>query len=157
MTDCSTTRDWIVEADVEELRHGASGEHGGHLAACPVCRALADEILGAEEALDELLGSARPALDVEAALAQAREAHQVARRHRHWQMAVPLSAAALGGLLLLARPSPTPVSEFDPATVAAARTLGLAGRRPLVRADSHESVAVLPTGNPNITVIWFME
>ena len=71
------------------------------------------------------------------------------------QVAVPLAAAALGGILLVGRPSPAPA--FDLATVRAARALGLIGPRPVVKAEGHQSVAVLPTDNPNITIIWFME
>ena len=68
-----------------------------------------------------------------------------------------LAAAALGGMLLVGRPPPVPVPAFDPATVRAARALGLVGPRPVVKAEGHQSVVVLPTENPNITVIWFME
>jgi len=159
---CASTREWILEVDPEELEQDASGEHADHLAECALCRALADEILGAEVALRHTLDSVEPALDVVAALDQAREAHraavqQTARRRRLWQVAVPLAAAALGGILLVGRPPPVPVPAFDPATVRAARALGLVGPRPVVKAEGHQSVAVLPTENPNITVIWFME
>jgi anti-sigma factor RsiW len=157
MTDCTTQRDWILEADPEALKLNASGEHGDHLAKCPECRALVDEILGAQAALRETLDSVAPALDVEAALVRAREARRATQRRTRWQVALPLAAATLGGVLLMNRPSPVPVSGFDPATVRAAAALGLAGAGPLVRAESHQRVAVLPTENPNITVIWFME
>ncbi len=154
---CTATREWILEVDPEELERDATGEHTEHLAECDECRALADEILGADAVLRDALDSVEPALDVEAALVRAREAHEARPRYRRWQVALPLAAAALGGLLLLNRPSPVPVPGFDPATVRAARALGLAGAGPLVREESHERVAVLPTENPNITVIWFME
>ncbi len=82
MMDCSTTRDWILEVDPEELaRNGtgeqrdATGEHAAHLAECAECRALADEILGAEAVLREGLDSLEPTLDVGAALVRARQAH----------------------------------------------------------------------------------
>ena len=162
MTDCPTTRDWILGADPEELEQGAPGKHADHLAECPECRALADGILGAEADLRDGLDSVEPVLDVAVALDRARKAHQVvvhqaARRRRRWQVAVPLAAAALGGILLVGRPPSVPVPSFDPATVRAARALGLVGARPVVNAEGHASVAVLPTENPNITVIWFME
>ncbi len=163
MTDCQTTRDWILEVDPDELEQGGAGEHADHLARCPECRALADEILGAEAALRASFDSVKPALDVVTALERAREAHQdgeihrATSRRRRWQVALPLAAAALGGLLLVGRPSSVSVPRFDPATVRAARALGLVGPRPVVRAGSGERVAVLPTENPNITVIWFME
>ncbi len=162
MTNCPTTRDWILGVDPEELEQGASGEHADHLAECQECRALADGILRAEEALRDGLASVEPALDVTAALDRARQAHEAAahpttRGRRRWQLAIPLAAAALGGFLLMNRPSPAPVPAFDPATVRAARALGLVGARPVVSAESHERVVVLPTENPNITVIWFME
>ncbi len=157
---CADTREWILEVDPEELAREAAGEHSDHLAACPECRALADGILGAEVALRDTLDSVEPALGVEAALVRAREAaatHKATRRRRRWQVAVPLAAAALGGILLMGRPSPAPGPAFDPATVRAARALGLVGARPVVNAESHRRVAVLPTENPNITIIWFME
>ena len=157
MMECVSMREWILEVDPEELDQDATGEHAEHLAECAECRALADEILGAEAALRGMLDSVEPAVDVEAALNRAREAHRVTRRRRRWQVAVPLAAAGLGGLILFDRPPPVSVGGFDPATVAAASALGLTGARPLVRAESHERVAVLPTENPNITVIWFME
>ena len=163
---CAATREWILEVDPEELEReasrDASGEHADHLAECPVCRALADEILGAESALRDGLDSVEPALDVVAALDRARKTHQAlagqaARRRRRWQVAVPLAAAALGGIILVGRPSSVPGPAFDPATVSAARALGLVGPRPVVKAESDQTVVVLPTENPNITVIWFME
>ncbi len=184
MTDCATTRDWILEMDPEELERHGSGDrqngtvdrqdgaeahrgdtdaHAAHLTACAECRALADEILGAEAILRDGLGSVTPALDVETALLRAREAHQAGavhravRRRRRWQVALPLAAAALGGLLLIGRPSPARIADLDPATVTAARALGLVGSGPVVRAGRNDRVAVLPTENPNITVIWFME
>ena len=141
---------------------GTSGEHADHLAECPECRALADEVLGAESALRRGLDSVEPALDVVAALDRARRAHQAAarravRRRRRWQVAVPVAAAALAGVILVSRPAPVPGPAFDPATVSAARALGLVGPRPVVNAESDQRVAVLPTEDPNITVIWFME
>ncbi len=157
---CLATREWILEVDPEELERHATGEHADHLAACPECRALADEILGADVTLRDTLDSVEPALGVEAALVQAREAAATQKatfRRRRWQVAVPLAAAALGGILLMNRPAPAPGPAFDPATMRAARELGLVGARPLVNAESHQRVAVLPTENPNITVIWFME
>ena len=161
MTDCPTTRDWILDADPAELEQDGAGKHAGHLvghlAECPQCRALADDILGSQAAFGDVLAAVAPALDLEAALVRAREAHQATRRRRRWQVAVPLAAAALGGLLLMGRPSPAPVPGFDLATVRAARALGLAGARPIVKAQSHQRVAVLPTEDPNITVIWFIE
>ena len=157
MTDCQATRDWLLEVDPEELEQDATGEYADHLDECPQCRALADEILGSDQSLRDALEGVEPALDLEVALVRARGAHLATRRRKRWQVAVPLTAAALGGLLLIGRPSPAPVSRFDPATVRAARTLGLAGARPVVKAESHERVAVLPTDNPNITVIWFIE
>ncbi len=162
--DCSTTRDWILEVDPEELardgtgeQRDATGEHAAHLAECAECRALADEILGAEAVLREGLDSLEPTLDVGAALVRARQAHQAVRRRRRWPAAVPLAAAALGGLLVLGRPSPVRIADLDPATVTAARALGLVGPAPVVRAGRNDRVAVLPTENPNITVIWFMD
>ena len=179
---CSATREWILEVDPDELERSASpdaspgalpnpsAEHADHLAECPECRALADEILGAESALRDGLDSVEPDVDVVAALDRARKthqaaAHQTARRRRRWQVAVPLAAAALGGTILMGRPSSVPgpgfnpatVPAFDPATVRAARALGLVGPRPVVKVEGDQRVAVLPTRNPNITVIWFME
>ena len=156
MTDCTTTRDWILEVDPEELEQGSAGGQADHLAECPECRALADEILEAEAVLRDGLEQVEPALDVAAALERARAAHRAGRVRRRWQVAVPLAAAALGGLLLMGWPSPVPVSGFEPATLRAARALGLSGPRPVVKAES-QRVAVLPTENPNITIIWFME
>ncbi len=151
------------QQDGTDGQHDGDGEHADHLARWPECRALADVILGAEAALRASLDSVEPALDLATALERAREAHQAGEIHRatsrrrRWQVALPLAAAALGGLLLLGRPSSVSEPRFDPATVRAARALGLVGPRPVVRAGSDERVAVIPTENPNITVIWFME
>ncbi len=116
MTDCTSIREWILEVDPEELEEAATGEHAEHLAECPECRTLAVEILGAEAALRDTLDSVEPALDVEAALVRAREAHESRPRYRHWRVALPLAAAALGGLLLLDRPptGPSPGSTRRP-------------------------------------------
>ena len=69
---------------------------------------------------------------------------------------VALITASVGALFMGCGDS-LEVRTFTLERLDAEEAYGLVGPRPVVKAEGHRSVAVLPTENPNITVIWFME
>lgn len=159
MTTCAEIRELLLEATPAELRGEGEGALPAHLRSCDACRRSARLLLEADEALDAVLGGAPGTLDVETVLRRASEAPaelawraraaSAARRalssRRAW---IPLAAAAaLAAVLLVARsPAPAPLPA-----VAGSEAL------PLVEASSSDGVAILETGNPDITVLWFFE
>jgi len=156
---CETARDRIMEADPAELADEGSDDLAEHLGSCGACRALAEQVLQSERALAEAIAAMEPGLDVEAALAQVPSGRgwRSVRGWRRAGWALPLAAAAVAALVMLKPPgSPGPAIAFNPSGPAGERALGWDQRSSVVRSTSHASVAVLPTENPDITVVWFM-
>ena len=156
---CEIARERILEADTAELAREDATDLAGHLDGCDGCRALADEVLESGLALAGALSAMEPGLDVELALARVPSG-------RGWSLvqgwgrvgvALPLAAAAAAALVMLKPPSnPTPAIAFDPSATAVAQALGWDRSVPVVRSASHGNVAILPTENPDITVVWFI-
>lgn len=158
MSDCASFRELMLEAEPAELRGEGESPLARHVRNCPACARAAAVLLQETEHVDAFLADAPP-LDVDAVLARAGIAPRRAapgtapgrlgiRRFPTRRVWVPLAAAAaLAGLLLLRGPEPTRV----PATDMAARE---APAPPLVEALADQDVAVLPTNDPNITVVW---
>ena len=158
MSDCASFRELMLEAEPAELRGKGESLLARHVRDCPACARTAALLLEETERLDAFLADAPP-LDVDAVLARAGVASGAAtpeaapsrlriRRFPLRRVWVPLAAAAaLAGLLLFRGPGPTRV----PATDMAARE---APAPPLVEALADQDVAVMPTNDPNITVVW---
>lgn len=153
MTPCERPLDWLLEADLEELRGEGDGENAVHLGTCKRCREAAERIVSRTTGLDEVLSPELPTLDVDAVLARARmgvEEGDSGRRttqRTHWRRWAPLVAAAsLAGLLLLGQREP----EF-PGEPVATRV----AQRAAIEAPAEHNVAVIQTDNPDITVLWF--
>ena len=144
MISCAEARDALLVADLAELEERGEGSLAAHLASCPTCRALADRVLVATDALrGERAVRPRRSATAAAELARA-EAGRVRRARRaRWALAPVLAAAGLAAILLArggpesgrpiaARPTPPP---------------------PLVESPAAK-VAVFTTDNPNIVVVW---
>jgi anti-sigma factor RsiW len=138
-------RDRLLEAESVELEGTADTEVGRHVATCGACAASAARILAAHAALDEHL-DAHPAFDAAALVARARPAR--ARRRPSVRLWAPLLAAAgLAALLLYSERSLPPLPGTAPAALAP----------PDVSAPEGTNFAVLPTTDPDITVVWLFQ
>lgn len=141
MSDCTLNVDALLDADPDELSGAADSEVGRHVRDCPQCRDAARTILEATDRLRAVLDAPPPPLDVDAVLARAKRRRPLAGR---W-LAVA-AAALLAGLWLFGeRERPLPGEPPPPRPEA----------YPLVEASGDRDVAVIPTANPEITVLWF--
>ncbi len=156
---CEIARDRILEADPAELSNEVAGDLAEHLARCGACQALAERVLQSERALAGAIAAMEPGLDVEAALARVPSGHGWGSvlGWRRAGLALPLAAAAVAALVML-KPAGNPGQAvvFDPSAPVVARALGWDRPAPVVRSTSHANVAILPTENPDITIVWFM-
>lgn len=166
MSECASFRDLMLEAEPAELRGEGEGPLARHVRGCATCARTASLLLEETARVDELLSEAPP-LDVGAVLARAGvEARAAAGRaeatrnarpdearlrilrfptRRLW---VPLAAAAaLAGVLLLRGPGPTRAPTGGQAA-------GEVALPPIVEAAADQDLAVMPTNDPNITVVW---
>lgn len=144
MKSCSIDRDRLLIADTADLEGTSGTELADHVASCPECAEAAARILRLNRALDEALSHA-PTLDVDAVLARAsmRSVSGTRSRARWGGLSALVAAAALTGLLLWpgwgsppGDPSTTPTrsySDYEPVS---------------------GNLVVLPTTNPDITVLW---
>jgi len=186
MSECDLTWR-ILEAEPSELQATADTELALHLIGCETCRHAADRVLAANAALDRVLSAAPgpdakgliararvglvdgggavhggdgagtgdgadeggPAGD-ESGGAPSKTA-ELPERPGPWRRPwVPIVAAASGAALLVPtqgeRPLPgTPISPRPVAPPA------------LVEAQAGQSVAVMQTDDPDITVLWFFQ
>jgi predicted anti-sigma-YlaC factor YlaD len=156
---CEIARDRILEADPSELNNDVTGDLAEHLAGCDACRALAGRVLKSERTLAGAIAAMEPGRDVDAALARVprRQGWGSVWGWRGAGLALPLAAAAVVALVMLKPPGDSGQAvAFDPSAPVVARTLGWDRPAPVVRSISHSSIAILPTDNPDITIVWFM-
>ncbi|MCH7562348.1 MAG: hypothetical protein IH968_00875 [Gemmatimonadetes bacterium] len=159
MMRCEIARDRILEADPAELSNEVTGDLAEHLETCSACQALAERVLESERTLAGAITAMEPGLDVDAALARVPSGQGWGSvwGWRRAGLALPLAAAAVAALVLLKPPgNPGQAVAFDPSSPVVARALGWDRPSPVVRSMSHASVAILPTENPDITIVWFM-
>lgn len=179
---CDAVLEILLEADPGILRRG---DHGGaeHVARCPECRRAVDRILEGEHVLDRWL-STSPGPDTQAILAGT-EAEAVGsgpdagtRRSGRWSGRrvaraaawIALAAAAVATVFLVDDPAPRPgpaTLDGPPAAPGTGEpdrssTVALGGADPApppptpeVEVPADRSAAILRTGDPDITVIWF--
>ncbi len=165
MTECNSFQDLLLTASPAELRGDGDTPLARHLAACASCRERAQRFVALTEILAHRLDTPAGVPDVEAILAQAQRASgagmrapearapgkRSTRRHLPW---LGLAAAAvLAAVLFRPVPRPTapsagPVPDLGPAP-------GLEADLPLVESTPGNEVAVLPTADPDITILWF--
>lgn len=151
MIDCERSRALMLEAEPQELAGEGTGALARHLATCPRCGEIAAAILRDTRGLGAALEAAAGAPDVEGILERAADtagdAPRLPRsRTGRWVAWSTLAAAAATAAVLLGRPdAPLP----PPATRVADAA------PPALQVDTEQNVAVIPTGNPDITVLWF--
>lgn len=147
----------LLTAELDELAGEADTELGRLVRDCPHCAAAARKILAANEALNASLTSSR-ATNASALMARARSSER--SRASGWRMRWPVIPA---GWLWTAATVGT-LAVWAIMVVFAWRTTSPADpeSRPEVAAEPAElsvdapgySVAVIPTSNPDITIIW---
>lgn len=159
MTRCSEVRDRLLDADPGELEGRGSSPVAAHVRACPACRARARRILDAQAALDGALSEMAAGVAVGVDPAEARSQVERRRRSRRrvvWGVVAPLAAAAVGAVALFGTGRPSdPGAPMGTVPTWALPGLGAGGSGTVVSAGG-EGVAVLPTRNPDITVVWFI-
>ncbi len=156
---CEIARARILEADQAELSNEVTGDLAEHLESCGACQALAERVLESERALAGAIAAMEPGLDVDVALARvpSGQGWGSVRGWRRAGFALPLAAAAVAALVLLKPPgNPGQAVAFDPSSPVVTSALGWDRPASVVRSTSHASVAILPTENPDITIVWFM-
>ena len=149
---CDEVKELLLTADPGALEEGSDEGLAAHLDRCPSCH-------GQWQAVQESLGrlaSGLTALEGPAQAGLGRPRRPQVRPHlkrpawgRSTTAGLLALAAGLAGVLWLGRDEGVP-APFDPSVGV---ELGLTS--PLIRTDSHDDVAVLPTNNPDIAVIWF--
>jgi hypothetical protein len=149
MTECADVRDLLLDAEPDELRGIGSTRVAEHVRACRRCARLAKRILDETDLLAAYLDE-RPAPPVADILGRAGvpagpRPSRRSRVRRRWLWA---PAAAAVAALFVAIESRGPAPASGPA-------LAAFDASPVVEPATGETVAVLPTDNPDITVLWF--
>lgn len=151
MSECTRSLEPLLEADLGVLAGEGDSELAKHIRGCGRCGGAAQAIREATGRLDEALSTAPAALDLDAVLrrvevaAAGRPGPGVRGRFpaARW---VALAAAATAALII--------VGEREPASIRRPTTPPRP-TFPLVEPAADRSVAVIPTGNPDITIVWF--
>lgn len=146
----------LLRADVDELKAGGSTELAGHIRACARCGALARSILSGYETLDDTLDAAVRVQERSiVALGRAR-ADAGVRNRSWWRLPMPpvwaagtATAASIAAALAFVLPA-----WLDPPVEQVWQPPASAASAPVVSAP-HHNVAVIDTGDPDITVFWF--
>ena len=154
---CLQARRALLDADLRDLAGEGSSPLAAHLRECPACRARAEAILAGEAELAGALTHPGAIPDLEEILRRAgtrsrggetpRKTFPFApftRPGRITAALIPLAAAAVA-VLFLAREPDLPGTEFSPSR-------SFSGLE--VEAPEGQSVAILQTNNPDISVVW---
>ena len=150
MTACEAWAKRLVVAAPEELSGKAETDLSWHVRDCQRCAAEARRIVSANEALHVAMSS--PEVDAARLIERARHAevdlprptmHRLARAPRIvWStIGASMAAAAVAVVLLLQPPTLEPLS--------------LAERPPPLVDAADSNLVVMPTRNPDITILWF--
>lgn len=166
MNTCKSMRQMMLTA-IPQVLHGAADDPlARHISMCPACARLARQLLSQTEYLDQALDAGAPPLDVDAVLARAAAAEpdgpvpsaaepRTMHARRRWMRWAPLAiAASLAALLLVVRTE----SPGPPTSVSSERSGVLPSQShafPTVQSAPGRNVAVIPTDNPDITVVWY--
>lgn len=150
MSVCDAWMDDLLEAEPAALRGEGDTPLAAHVRSCAGCREAATVLLEETALLDAALG-ATPPLDVDAVLRRAAldvasgaQPNTPVRTRGRWAAGTAVAAAAVAVLYLgRATPPPAPGGAAVGAAV------------PILEAAPAQDVAVLATGNPDITVLWF--
>lgn len=168
MRDCNSFRSKMLTAELEVLRGVGDDPLARHIAGCSACAEIAKAMLVDAESLDRVLAQSPPELDVDAVLARAgsgaapnagiapetrtRQRHRALASRRGRWTAVALAACAAALLFLQREEGPRPGASGP---VAPVPTAVAANPPPTVESAPGHNVAVIPTDNPNITVVWY--
>ncbi|HEX6590013.1 MAG TPA: hypothetical protein VF039_13495 [Longimicrobiales bacterium] len=152
--NCSSARDALLDAELDELRGRGDTPLAEHVRTCDACRADADRILAATAALGRALDTdvAARSSRAERARGGARDARNAGRRQgaRPLRFVVPLvAAAAAAAALLVAAPRIARQAQVAPYTPPPR-----VPSAPVVNATGDGGVAVMNTADPTITVVW---
>lgn len=151
---CDEAGGMILEGDAHELEGAGEGPLAAHIRDCPRCRGMARAVLDGENALAKEMARLVPMPDLNRLLQEAKASEEekgevtpLRKRGRRLGMSLfPIAAAAAAaGLLFLTEPQ-TPFDPYFPPE----STLGLG-----LEVPEGQTVAVLATNNPSITVLWF--
>lgn len=151
---CEAARERLLEAEREEMRGHGGGELAEHVRGCAPCAERARRILEGEAALRAAIGRMAAATsssdDVSAPPPhRSPRSPAAARLRRSLRLAVPLAAAAAVAVVWAGGgegPKPPPPPDVDAVYALDA---------PFVAAPEDRRTAVLSTGNPRITIVWF--
>ena len=155
MSFCDRLRDLMLEADLSELEGLGETEVATHVRACDACRERARRILTGTALLGEALSEPSEIPDLDGILRRAGVAGPAGSaplgptrgRRPPWSGWTMTAAAAMAaGLLLFGERHPVPPDPLPSAQAAA---------MPLVEAAPGSNVAIIPTENPRVTVLWF--
>ena len=154
MTSCHAVTEFLLEADLSRIQQSDAAEH---LSSCPACGGLLVRISAQEDQLRREVASMATGvarrLDVDPSRSAA--AMPGSRWKAPWRMTATLAAAVLGALLLMnaGEDGPAPFPGTPEWTLP---DIGLQSTHPLVvSSETHAWVAVLPTDDPNLTLVWF--
>lgn len=153
---CTDALARLLEADLPVLRGEGDDPLALHIRSCSRCQETAAVILDGEAGLAQSLAAVLPPLELEEILERAdalegEEVVPIARRRPRWTRSgagftlIPLAAAAALTAIFFGRTPNLPGPEYTPETGG----LGLN-----VEVPQGQSVAVLETSNPEITVLW---
>lgn len=153
---CAEARKRLLEAGPDELRPDHDGPLAAHLLVCRPCDAAAQTIRSFEADLAAQLGGG-PRVDAAEVVRKALaadgappELSAARRRARSWTgreawLALAMAAAIAVVFLWPRPPRPLPGTRMPTPAI----------DPPAVEAPAGHDVAVLPTSNPDITVLWF--
>jgi hypothetical protein len=148
---CAQALDLMLEAEPAELHADTAGDLARHLRGCDPCRSAAERMLAAQAELASGLTALTTAgVREEVRLRPIGSAPSAVRR---WALraALPLAAAATL-LLVLRRPSSSPPESSRVAAAAIQRDM--MHEEALVEPGPGQSVAVMATRDPEVTVVW---
>lgn len=152
--NCHEVRERLLEADLGGTEDEALGRH---LESCEGCAELLDRLIEGQARLGTALAGAAATVAADIDPARVRAGITRSRGIPWRRIWVPLAAAAaIAGVAFFGlRERPSSGAVVPPEW--ALPNADLASIRPVIESGSHDKVAVLPTENPDITVVWFMD
>ncbi|HEX6308740.1 MAG TPA: hypothetical protein VFZ69_11160 [Longimicrobiales bacterium] len=139
-TECAGVRELLLTAEPGELQGTGDSPVARHVRECARCARDAGRILEAQDELGAAL----------ATLGRGEAPTRTRVRRRAPGFAAALTAAAAVTLLLLRPGAERELEPLPGPTVVVTEV-------PIVNAAGLDAVAVMQTGNPRITVVWYLQ